>query len=441
MGPIDYTQDLANPMQQALQGYAIGQALNQQRVAREQAAVQAQAEQARQAEISRVLGNPQATAEERARIVTMLPPQVSAQLQTVWKQASEDQANAMLGFDTQVFAALDNGRADLAVQLYEDRAKALEASGRGEEAKRFRQQAAMAKDNPALARNLTAMRIDAAGDRGAKVWESYAKRGGEDRAQAQAPAALRKLEAEASGAESDATTKAVTAKYADSMALRELESKGWGIEALKADIEFKRQSTRIAAMNAALAREGNDLKRQELQMKLDAAKSERDAKLRERVATAESGATAIDNMLNTIERIKRNPALRDVVGPLEGRDLYPTTLAGTISPPMLTTSADQRTDAIALIETLGSQAFLAQIPNIKGMGALSNAEGEKLQAALQNLKRTQSEGQFTANLEEAARILLKGRDSLARSTGVPLPKPDTPAKPTQPAGNVSVSGW
>jgi GH24 family phage-related lysozyme (muramidase) len=60
-----------------------------------------------------------------------------------------------------------------------------------------------------------------------------------------------------------------------------------------------------------------------------------------------------------------------------------------------------------MIDTLGSQAFLSQIPNIKGMGQLSNAEGEKLQAALQNFTRKQSEKQFRDNLAEANRLLTK----------------------------------
>ena len=179
-------------------------------------------------------------------------------------------------------------------------------------------------------------------------------------------------------------------------------------------------------MNAALGREGNDLKRQELQLKIQEARGKLDEKVRDRVAAAESGASAIDNMLNTVERIKTNKSLDSVVGSLEGKAFYPNTVAGTLNP---FGNGDERADAIALIETLGSQAFLAQIPNIKGMGALSNAEGDKLQSALQNLSRAQSEGQFRANLDEAARLLKKGRESLSRSTGVPLGKPDTPAAP------------
>jgi len=347
----------------------------------------------------------------------MLPPQVSAQLNSVWERAGKEQQQAMLSFDSQVFSALENNRPELAVQLYEDRATALENSGRTQEAASLRKQAEMAQQAPTLARNLVAMRIDASPG-GKDFWEGYAKRGAEGRAQAMAPASLRKAEADATGAEAEATTKGVAAKYAESQAVADLEKKGWDIKAIRADIDFKRESNRIAAMNAALAREGNALKRQELQLKIDDAVRVRDEKVREKVAVAESGASAIDNMLNTIERIQKNPSLDDVLGSLEGR-----------MPEFASAFDDEESNAIALINTLGSQAFLAQIPNIKGMGALSNAEGEKLQSAFQNLGRAQSEGQFRANLAEAARLLNKGRASLAKSTGVPLGKPDTPAAP------------
>jgi hypothetical protein len=135
-------------------------------------------------------------------------------------------------------------------------------------------------------------------------------------------------------------------------------------------------------------------------------------------------------MMNTIARIKTLPGVREVVGSLEGQRFYPTqvaAVANTLNP--FTSSGDDRADAIALIDTLGSQAFLAQIPSIKGMGALSNAEGEKLQSAFQNLGRAQSEKQFNATLDEATRLLMKAREGLSKSTGVPLPKPDTPAAP------------
>jgi hypothetical protein len=70
---------------------------------------------------------------------------------------------------------------------------------------------------------------------------------------------------------------------------------------------------------------------------------------------------------------------------------------------------------------------------MKGLGALTEAEGKKLQSSLQNLSLTQSPEQLTANVREAQRLILKGRKNLADRTGVPQGVPDTPA--AQPAAS------
>lgn len=248
----------------------------------------------------------------------------------------------------------------------------------------------------------------------------------DEREQALQPSALRTAVAGASKAEADAATAAVKAKYADSQALQDLEKTGWDIKKIKADIDIARESNRIAAMNAAANRESNGLKRQELQLKLQDAVTARDEKIRGKVADVEAAATTMDNMLNTIKRVEKNPRLNAVVGAIEGR--LPAVLS------------DESADAISLIDTLGSQAFLSQIPNMKGLGGLSNAEGEKLTSGLQNLKRTQSEKQFRETLAETTRLIIKGRNTLEKRYGVPLGSPDTPAavpRPGAPAAPAS----
>ena len=425
MGPINYQQQVANPLQQGLQGFQIGDAFRQRQLAQQAAQQQAAQQAAAEAEVRGIMTNPNATSSDLLRAVTLLPPQVAAQVNKAWEGRTAEQQQTALGHQTKVYAALKNGRPDVAAQLLEDRATALENSGQTEQAAAFRAQAKAATENPAETANMLGLSL-AVMPGGKDAIESFGKLGTEQRAAELQPTAVRQATATADKTEADAKTAGVTAKYADSKALLELEEKGWNVKALQADIEFKKQSTRIAAMNASLAREGNDLKRQELQLKIEDAKSARDGKVREKVATAEAGANNIDNMLNTVERIKSNKSLNSVVGSLEGKSYYPNTVMGTANP---FGNGDERADAIALIETLGSQAFLAQIPSIKGMGALSNTEGDKLQSALQNLSRAQSEGQFRANLDEAARLLKKGRESLEKSSGVPLGKPDTPAAP------------
>jgi hypothetical protein len=197
------------------------------------------------------------------------------------------------------------------------------------------------------------------------------------------------------------------------MALQELEKRGWDIKKIASDINIDKQNSRIAAMNAATAKEGNALKRQELQIKVNEAIDKRNETIRTKAADLESATSSIDNMINTADRILQTP--KNIIG----------SAAGPVSSRMPTLTQDTA-DFEALVETLGSQAFMAQIPNLKGMGALSNAEGEKLQAALQNFTLKQSPEQLLKNVKEAQRIIMKGRKVLSDRYGVPQTIPDTP---------------
>jgi len=230
--------------------------------------------------------------------------------------------------------------------------------------------------------------------------------GEEERAQAEAPARLTKIQAEAEKA-------AVDARFAESDAVMDLQKKGWDITKIQEDIKINKLNSQIAAMNAQTSRMGAGVAAQANQIKLQELIEKRESAVREKVAEAEAGRFNIDNMLNTIDRIKKNPSLNSVLGTVQGR--------------MPVLFSDQAQDAVTLIETLGSQAFLSQIPQIKGMGALSNAEGEKLQSAFQNFGRVQSEKQFRETLTEAGRLLLKARSNIAKRTGLPDTIPDTPA--------------
>jgi len=244
-------------------------------------------------------------------------------------------------------------------------------------------------------------------------------------AQRAAPFEQRKIEAEAQTAEqetqkrrSEAKTAEIAARYAEPQVLLDLEAKGWNIKKIRQEIETSQQQSRLALLQAQLAKEDKELKRQALQAKIDEAKRKQSTDLQQKVADVEGARFNIDNMLNTADRILTNPSLNSVIGTIQGR--MPVVLS------------DEAQDAVALIETLGSQAFLSQIPNVKGMGALSNAEGEKLQNAFQNLGRVQSEKQFKENLKEAQRLLLKARQNVSTRYGVPETVPDTPAaKPAE----------
>jgi len=192
-------------------------------------------------------------------------------------------------------------------------------------------------------------------------------------------------------------------------------------ELRKQEVQLKALEAQQKSMERTLQRETNDLKKQELQLQIDQkkqaidqAKSEAATKKVERSAELESAKFGVDNMLNSVERILKTPSstIRAATGPIDTR---------------LPTLSQETADFEELVSTLGSQAFLAQIPNIKGMGALSNAEGDKLQTAFQNFNLRQSPEQLKANLQEAKRLLLKGRSNINKRYNSPDDKPDVPA--------------
>lgn len=419
MAPIDYNINVQSPFQAAAQGFQLGNAVQEQMQARQasEAALQQQAvdaERQKKLEELRSMTMAQPTAQNFSNLM-LADPKSSEGIKRAWDISTTDQQQSLTADLLKWGAAIKSGKPEIAAAQLDLRADDIEkrAGAPTRESQALRAQAAIAKDEPEFALGQIQAML-AASPMGKDAAETLAKFGTEKRADQKAPFELKTAAAGADKAASDAVTAAVGAKYANSNALSDLEKKGWDIKKIVADIGIAQQANRISAMNAAIAREGNSLKRKELELKVAEAQNKFDSAIREKAATAQTGAASIDNMLNTLERIKLNPGLDGVLGPIQGR--------------MPGLSKDGE-DAVALIETVVSQAFLAQIPNIKGMGALSNAEGEKLQQALQNFSRPQSEKQFRANLDEASRLLNKGRKVLETSSGIPLGKPDTPAAP------------
>lgn len=244
--------------------------------------------------------------------------------------------------------------------------------------------------------------------------------GENDRASELQPGLLEKGKAEAS-------TAAVKAKFAESDAAIELKKKGWDIAKIQEDIKISKMNSQIAAMNAQTSRmnagtaaQGNSLKAQENALKLQEMIDKRNDAIRGKASEVEAARFNIDNMLNTADRVLKTP--KSVI----------SSAAGPISSRIPTLSSDT-SDFESLVETLGSQAFLSQLPNIKGMGQLSNTEGDKLQAALQNMSLKQSPERLVENVKEAQRLLLKVRKSVAARSGMPDTVPDTPS--AAPSGN------
>jgi hypothetical protein len=102
--------------------------------------------------------------------------------------------------------------------------------------------------------------------------------------------------------------------------------------------------------------------------------------------------------------------LANVAGPI--RSKFPTT-------------SQESADTENAIKTLNDQVFLQQIKNMKGMGALSEKEGDRLAASVASLSLTQSPERLQKNIqyiEETTRKAMEKMQSMGGgSTGAAAP--------------------
>ena len=134
-------------------------------------------------------------------------------------------------------------------------------------------------------------------------------------------------------------------------------------------------------------------------------------------AYSQSAIDAFDRAIGTANRLKSHPGFEAGVG-MPAMSLNPFNLfgamegniAGKIVPG--SPAADFRTE----LDTMKAQVFLPMVQSMKGMGALSNAEGEKLTAAIGNLNPRQSEKQFKSSLDQIIKDLTYYKNRSAKGT-------------------------
>lgn len=427
LGPIDYVSGLLPTNDSIVQGLGQGMQLraayDQQQLLKQQQAAALAAQQKYEQDKAAALANP--TPQAFAALAVNYPQHREAFKQG-WDQLNTAQQQGELRDISTIAAALQSGRPDVALSKIDERIAAMKTGGQDTSALTFLRDRIQRDPRQAHGDVLNVLAGLPGGD---KVLENLGKIGTEARAaELQAPT-VAKAVADASTAQSTAQKTAIDAKYAEQNALKDLEKKGWDIKKIAADIDIAREANRIARMNAETSRTTNDLRRQELDIKVKEARSALDEKIRTRAAEAESAQATTDNFLNTADRVlalaydpqskQATSTLRAAAGPLDSR--LPT-VQGDVA------------DLEAIVETLSSQAFLSQIPMMKGTGNLSEKEGDKLQAALTNLSLKQSPEQFLANVREAQRLVSKVRSNIARRYGIPESPADRPARAPLPSG-------
>lgn len=151
---------------------------------------------------------------------------------------------------------------------------------------------------------------------------------------------------------------------------------------------------------------------------------------------SQAALDSFDRALSSIDELKKHPGFQAAVGsgfdphswgsynPFTGQTLAGTSAAGFE----------------ARLKSLEAQVFLPMVQSLKGMGALSDAEGKKLAASIGALDPKMPESDFLASLNDIRNSLLKYRkraelmDPSAKQQTAP--SPNRSVQPKQQAG-----GW
>lgn len=236
MNPIDYTIDVATPFQAAAQGYQLGAGIrdDQAKVLQQQTAQQ-QAMQQRDV-INALITNPAAGAKDYAN-AALLVPGLREQLKQAWDQKNTAQQESSLRDAGQWFAAVKNGRPDLAVEAMRSRAQAMKAAGANpQEIRALNAHADIIESHPEFGRTQLGMLL-ASIPGGDKVLAGATTMGTEERAAAVAPdeQKIKAAEAKIKGVEAAAADKKV------------------GLDLSKTQAEIKNVESQIADRSKRLA--------------------------------------------------------------------------------------------------------------------------------------------------------------------------------------------
>jgi len=202
MQPMDYRIQVQSPFEGALQGVQAGFNLSNamdQAAARQQELVQKQFALEQQKQMQSDLGalaqksNP--TAKDFATITTKYPA-LAEHFKNTWSMMSQDQQQTRLGQASQVLAALNAGKPDIAKQLLDEQAAAAKNSGDEEGAKHASTMSQLVAMNPATAQTSVGLMLSSilGPDKFTSTFSTLAKLPGEVR-QGNATATQKEYEA------------------------------------------------------------------------------------------------------------------------------------------------------------------------------------------------------------------------------------------------------
>jgi hypothetical protein len=393
--PFNYTLNVPNPAEAVTAGLQQGvqlaglmeradlTAAQRQQTLLENRALQAKAQlQAQQQAAVKAfydLPPDMRTADEYERLSATLPKEQAENIRASFDAKTKEQQREALLFNGQVFAALRSGDRETANSMLLQRADAARNGGDETQAKAYENAAEMAAISPENAETFTGITL-ATLPGGKEFIQNVSAQSELRTSEGMSPGKIAKAIA-------DGKTAEIVAATEQKMRDAEISLKGAQGTAAKASAgasyasakKTLREIKHIDAMEPG----------QVAQLAAETGKLDAEAAAKRGEVAAPAALDAGQRVLDTVSSLRGMGAgnfkvLRDVAGPIQGK---------------LLTVTGSSADAESAIETLKSQVFLQQIKNMKGMGALSVSEGDKLTASVANLSLTQSPERLQKNIE------------------------------------------
>ena len=375
--------------------------------------VKAQREAAQRAALDAFYAKPSAerTAADYEAISATLPKEMAENVRASFDAKTKEEQRQDLLFGSQVLSALRLKDTGTASQMLQERAKAYETSGMKAQAQAMQNLADMTLIDPERAELALGPTI-AVVPGGKDFIDNLAKQQATQFEAQLQPAKIAKAVAEGKTAEIVAATE-------QKMRDAEIALKGAQTTSAKASAGASYASAKktLREIQRIDALEPGEVRK----LAAEAGKLEAEAAAKRGEGGAQGALAAGQRVLDTVALL-RGPkgdfgVLKDIAGPVKSK---------------LPTFADASADAERAIETVQSQVFLSQVNQMKGLGALTEKEGDRLVASIANLSLNQSADRLQRNLEyientmktamEKARALgAESKPAAAKPSPVALP--------------------
>ncbi|EOX5228667.1 phage DNA ejection protein [Escherichia coli] len=166
---------------------------------------------------------------------------------------------------------------------------------------------------------------------------------------------------------------------------QDITVRGQNISAQNAALsrEIQRAELQDKVLDRQIARETNQIKLDELKQKQADVRQKAEVAKADRQAAAQGAVDTFSTALDSLGEIEKSPGLSKAVGV---RSAFPTV------------PGSDAANFEARLDTFKAQTFLPMVASLKGMGALSDAEGKKLSDAVGALSPKMSEDAFRSSI-------------------------------------------